>query len=64
VNRVADEVRDFYDRYPYPRPVESLDRYRQRWLDRSRRVADYHLFWPARPYREDFSILIAGCGTC
>lgn len=60
---MADEVRDFYDRYPYPRPVESLDRYRQRWRDRSRRVADYHLFWPARPYREDFSILIAGCGT-
>src|SRR5262249_49423083 len=25
--------------------------------------ADYHLFWPVRPYREDPSILIAGCGT-
>ena len=24
---------------------------------------DYHLFWPLRPYREDLSILIAGCGT-
>ena len=23
----------------------------------------YHLFWPARAYREDQSILIAGCGT-
>jgi SAM-dependent methyltransferase len=60
---VADEVRDFYDRYPYPRPVESLDQYRQRWKERPRRRADYHLFWPARSYREDFSILIAGCGT-
>ena len=29
----------------------------------NRRRADYHLFWPARPYREDHSILIAGCGT-
>ena len=28
-----------------------------------KRRADYHLFWPARPYREDQSILIAGCGT-
>ena len=30
---------------------------------RSRRLSDYHLFWPDRPYREDHSILIAGCGT-
>ena len=60
---VADEVRDFYDRYPYPRPVDSLDKYRRLWHDRQRRRADYHLFWPARSYREDFSILVAGCGT-
>jgi SAM-dependent methyltransferase len=60
---VADEVRDFYDRYPYPRPVDNLDKYRRLWQDRQRRRADYHLFWPARPYREDQSILIAGCGT-
>jgi SAM-dependent methyltransferase len=60
---VADEVRDFYDRYPYPRPVDNLDRYRELWLEPSRRRADYHLFWPSAEYREDFSILIAGCGT-
>ena len=57
------EVQDFYERYPYPRPVESLDKYRRRWQDRERRRADYHLFWPTRSYREDQSILIAGCGT-
>ena len=28
-----------------------------------RRRADFHLFWPTQPYREDFSILVAGCGT-
>ena len=56
-------VRNFYERYPYPRPVESLDKYRQRWQDEQRRRADYRLFWPARAYREDHSILIAGCGT-
>ena len=28
-----------------------------------RRRADYHLFWPASAYREDHSILVAGCGT-
>ena len=60
---MAEEVRDFYDRYPYPRPVDSLEKYRRLWQDRQRRRADYHLFWPARSYREDISILIAGCGT-
>jgi SAM-dependent methyltransferase len=60
---VAEEVRDFYDRYPYPRPVDSLEEYGRLWQDRQRRRADYHLFWPASPYREDRSILIAGCGT-
>jgi len=58
-----DRVQGFYDRYPYPRPVDSLDKYRQRWQDRARRRADYHLFWPVKPYREDRAILIAGCGT-
>jgi SAM-dependent methyltransferase len=59
----AKQVQDFYDRYPYPRPVDSLDQYRRLWDDRQKRRADYHLFWPARSYREDYSILIAGCGT-
>jgi SAM-dependent methyltransferase len=56
-------VREFYEQYPYPRPIDSLDTYRLRWQDPQRRRADYHLFWPAAPYREDRSILIAGCGT-
>jgi SAM-dependent methyltransferase len=60
---VAEEVRDFYDHYPYPRPIDSLEKYRRLWEDRQRRRADYHLFWPAKPYREERSILIAGCGT-
>jgi len=60
---VAERVREFYERYPYPRPINSLDKYRQLWQDRQRRRADYHLFWPSKSYREDYSILIAGCGT-
>lgn len=60
---VAEEVRDFYDRYPYPPPVDNLAKYQRLWEDRQRRRADYHLFWPTRPYREDQSVLIAGCGT-
>ena len=60
---VSEEVRGFYDRYPYPRPIDNLDKYRCLWQDHQRRRANYHLFWPARSYREDQSILIAGCGT-
>jgi SAM-dependent methyltransferase len=60
---VAEQVQDFYDRYPYPPPVESLEQYRRSWQDQQKRRADYHLLWPGRPYKEDFSVLIAGCGT-
>jgi SAM-dependent methyltransferase len=60
---VATEVRDFYERYPYPPPLDSLEAYQQVWRDPRRRRADFHLFWPTRPCHEDFSILIAGCGT-
>jgi SAM-dependent methyltransferase len=60
---VAEEVQEFYDRYPYPRPVHNLENYRRLWDDPQRRRADYHLFWSNIPYREDHSILIAGCGT-
>ncbi|MGC1871140.1 MAG: class I SAM-dependent methyltransferase [Acidobacteriaceae bacterium] len=58
-----EEVQDFYERYPYPRPVESLESYARLWDDANRRRTDFHLFWPDKPYREDDSILIAGCGT-
>jgi SAM-dependent methyltransferase len=57
------EVQAFYERYPYPPPVADLEAYRQRWQDEQRRRADFHLFWPTSPYREDYSILVAGCGT-
>jgi SAM-dependent methyltransferase len=56
-------VRAFYERHPYPPPVDGLEKYRRLWQDRQRRRADYHLFWPGRPFREDHTILIAGCGT-
>jgi len=57
------EVEAFYDRYPYPPPIEDLAAYRQRWQDPQRCRADFHLFWPTRRYRKDHSILVAGCGT-
>ncbi|MGO9932220.1 MAG: class I SAM-dependent methyltransferase [Steroidobacteraceae bacterium] len=61
-DRVAQRVSDFYEHHPYPPPVDSLERHRERWND-DRRRADAHLLWPREPYRDDRSILIAGCGT-
>ncbi|MDO6825471.1 bifunctional 2-polyprenyl-6-hydroxyphenol methylase/3-demethylubiquinol 3-O-methyltransferase UbiG [Marinobacter sp. 1_MG-2023] len=62
VSTTTKEVSDFYERHPYPPPVDNLDRYDKRWTDERRRT-DYHLFWPSQSYRDDFTILVAGCGT-
>ncbi len=59
---IAAQVSAFYERHPYPPAVDDLGAYRRLWDDRRRR-AESHLFWPAEPYREDRSILVAGCGT-
>ena len=56
-------VQAFYDRYPSAPPVEDLDEVRRKWQDEDRRLADFHLHWPRRPYREDLRVLVAGCGT-
>jgi SAM-dependent methyltransferase len=60
---VADRVRSFYEHHPYPPPVDDLSRYRRLWQDPGRRRADHHLHWSARRYRDDLSVLVAGCGT-
>jgi len=59
----GDPVRDFYTRHPYPPPVANLDRARDEWRDERRHRAEFHLYWPGRPYRPDLDILVAGCGT-
>src|SRR3982751_5146177 len=59
---IAARVRDFYERQPYPPPVADLTGYAKNWDDR-RRFAEAHLYWPEEKYREDRSILVAGCGT-
>jgi SAM-dependent methyltransferase len=55
-------VSAFYERHPYPPPHDDIDSYRRRWDDQRRR-ADSFLFYPNEPYRDDRSILVAGCGT-
>jgi SAM-dependent methyltransferase len=59
----SDRVREFYTAHPYPPPVSNLDRVRDEWQDENRRLAEYHLLWPEKPYRPDLDILVAGCGT-
>ena len=59
---VAEAVRAFYEVHPYPPPVDDLDKYRA-WEDPRKRRAEYHLLWPWKPFEEDHSILVAGCGT-
>ena len=57
----GDEVRDFYERMPYPAPVAQLDDNQP--LDAGRRRAEFHLVWPDLPPSDEQTILIAGCGT-
>jgi SAM-dependent methyltransferase len=59
----ADPVCEFYTSHPYPPPVENLDRARDQWQDLNRHRAEFHLFWPDRPFRAELEILVAGCGT-
>ena len=59
----GEEVRDFYERMPYPAPRTSLDAHRDHYKNPDRRRADFHLTWPAEQPRGRQEILIAGCGT-
>jgi SAM-dependent methyltransferase len=57
----ASDVRDFYERMPYPGPVASLDR--NLHGNPGRRRAHFHLTWPTERPRAGLEILVAGCGT-
>jgi hypothetical protein len=62
VNR-SDEVRDFYEKMPYPAPLANLDHHSDLYKNPDRRRAELHLIWPDKQPREGQEILIAGCGT-
>jgi SAM-dependent methyltransferase len=59
----TEEVRNFYERMPYPAPLTSLDERRDLYKNPDRRRAMFHLMWPADQPRGNQEILIAGCGT-
>jgi SAM-dependent methyltransferase len=58
-----EAVRDFYERLPYPAPLDSLDDYVQMPGKAERRRALFHRMWPTKRPSANQQILIAGCGT-
>lgn len=59
----ANPVRAFYERHPYPAPLENLDRHRELYRNPDRRRALSLLLWPTEKPRPGRQILVAGCGT-
>ena len=58
-----DPIAGFYDAHPYPPPVDDLDGEIEPWADGTRRRFEHARLWPTVPFRDDHSILVAGCGT-
>ena len=56
-------VRAFYERHPYPKPLDNLDRHREIYKNPDRRRAWSFLLWPTEKSRPKREILVAGCGT-
>jgi len=63
VNGSSDDVRDFYERMPYPAPLTSLDEHMTLYANPTRRRALFHRMWPTGTPSDHQEILIAGCGT-
>jgi len=59
----SDEVRDFYERMPYPPPIANLDEQRALYQNPVRRRALFHRMFPTERPNPRQEILIAGCGT-
>ena len=59
----AEAVRAFYERHPYPAPIESFEKRLDLYRDPRRRRAQSLLLWPLEKPRADRTILVAGCGT-
>jgi hypothetical protein len=57
----VDAVRDFYDKHPYPAPIDNLDRHRDIYRSSERRRTVSHLLWPTEKPRTDREILVADC---
>jgi SAM-dependent methyltransferase len=59
---IGDQIASFYERHPYPPPVDDLEAYRRSWTDERRRQETLRL-WPDGSIGDARTILVAGCGT-
>jgi SAM-dependent methyltransferase len=59
----GDAIARFYGQHPYPPPIADLAAVARGWSDGTRRRIEHHRLWPSLAYRDDHSILVAGCGT-
>jgi SAM-dependent methyltransferase len=59
----TEEVREFYERMPYPGPLITLDEHQDLYKNANRRRAQFHRIWPGGQPRANLEILVAGCGT-
>lgn len=63
MSALDDEIAAFYAANPYPPPVDDLDGEVDTWADGTRRRVEHARLWPTVPFRDDHTILVAGCGT-
>lgn len=63
ITGTSEQVQAFYERRPYPAPLTSLEKERERCKNPDHRRALFHRMWPTEPLRGTREILIAGCGT-
>jgi SAM-dependent methyltransferase len=63
LTRATSTVGAFYERHPYPKPLDNLDRHREIYKNPDRRRAWSFLLWPTEKPRPEREILVAGCGT-
>jgi SAM-dependent methyltransferase len=62
-DEIRSQVRDQYERFPYPAPIDDLDAFRHGGYSNGCPWHNFHWYWPHRDRTQDLDILVAGCGT-
>ena len=60
---IGVRVRDFYEKHPYPLGLDDLKGYARTWNIVSAGAPKHISFGQVKPFRDDRSILVVGCGT-
>jgi hypothetical protein len=54
------EVRDFYERMPYPAPLFTLEEQQDLYHNPVRRATEFLLLWPTNPQRSNLDNVLPG----